>query len=55
MTKDFKKILKIFLDNSVLLVTYEILSHYPKIDSHYWLQEDVHGITDKFFREKFMV
>ena len=47
MTQDFKKFLEFFLGISVLLVTFEILSHYP-IDSSYWLQEDVQWITDKF-------
>ena len=55
MTQDFIKFKKIFLDISVLLVTFEILSHCPKIDSSYWLQEDVQRIKDKFFREKLMV
>ena len=55
MTQDFKKFKKIFLDISVLLVTFEILSFYPKINSSYRLQEDVQWITDEFFREMFMV
>ena len=37
MTQDFKQIKKIFLDIFVFLATFEILSHYPKIDSSYWL------------------
>ena len=55
MTQDFKKFYNFFLDISVLLVTFEILSHYPKIDSSYWLQDNVQWITDNFFREKLMV
>ena len=54
MTQDFKKFQKFFLDISVFLVTFEILSNYP-IDSSYWLQEDVQWITDKIFGEKLMV
>ena len=46
MTQDFK----FFLDISVLLVTFEILSHYLT-DSSYWLQENVQWITDNIFRE----
>ena len=54
MAQDFKK-LKKFLDFFVLLVTFEILSHYPNIDISHWLKEDVQWITDKIFIEKFMV
>ena len=50
----FQKVLKFFLDICVLLVTFEILSHYPKTDSSYWLKEEVEWITDKLFREKLM-
>ena len=39
------------MDISVLLVTFEILSQCLKIDSSYWLQEDVQWITDKFFEK----
>ena len=55
MTQDFKKFLKKFLDIFVLLVTFEILPHYPKIDSSHWLNKDVQWITDNNFIEKFMV
>ena len=51
MTKDFKKKIDIF----VLLVTFEILSHYPNIDISHWLKEDIQWITDGFFFEKYMV
>ena len=51
----FQKVLKFFLHISELLVTFETLPHYPKIDSSYWLKEDVQWIPDKFFREKLMV
>ena len=54
MTQDFKK-LKKKLDIFVLLVTFEILSHYPNIDISHWLAEDVQWIADKNFIEKFMV
>ena len=47
MTQDFKKF---FSDIYVLLVTFEILSFYPKTDSPYWLHKNVQWITDKFFR-----
>ena len=40
MTQDFKE-LKKKLDTFVLLATFEILSHYPKIDSSQWLKEDM--------------
>ena len=43
-----------FLDIFVLLVTFEILSHYPNIDSSHWLRNDVQWITDEVFREKFL-
>ena len=48
MTQDFKKLKKI-LDIIVLLVTFEILSHYPNIDISHWLTEDVHWMTNKNF------
>ena len=63
MTQDFKKLKKKFCkknfvklkkkDIFVLLVTFEILSHYPNIDSSHWLKEDVQLITDKIFLKKF--
>ena len=31
------------------LVAFEILSHYPNIDSSYWPKENVQGIIDKVF------
>ena len=40
MTQDLKE-LKKFLDIFVLLVTFEILSHYPNIGSSHYLKEDV--------------
>ena len=49
MTQDFKKLKKKFLNIFVLLVTFEILSHYPNINSSYWLKEDVQWVTDKNF------
>ena len=45
----FQKIKKKILDIFVLLVTFEILSQYPIIDSSHWLKEDVQWITDKIF------
>ena len=50
MTQDF-----IFLDIFISLVTFEVLSHYPNIDSSHWLKEAVQWITDKDFIVKFMV
>ena len=44
-----------YLDIFVLLVPLEIVSHYPDIDSIYWLREDAQWIMDKFFRDKLMV
>ena len=40
------------MDFFVLLVTFEILSHYPNIDSLLWLNEDVQWITDRNFWKK---
>ena len=37
LQKNFRKFLEIF----VLLDTFEILSHYPNIDSSHWLKEHV--------------
>ena len=54
MTQDFKNFKKI-LDIFVLLVTFEILSHYPNIDISHWLTEDVQWITDKKLIEIFVV
>ena len=50
------KISKIFrfLDIFILLVTFELLSHYPIIASANWLERDVHSHTDKIYREKLM-
>ena len=39
----------------VLLVTFELISHYPNIDSSHWLRKYVQLITDKFFREMRMI
>ena len=46
MTQDFRKFKK-KLDIFVLLVTFEILSHYPNIDSSHWHKESVQWITEK--------
>ena len=43
----------LFLDIFVLLVTFEMLSHYPNIDSSPWLRIDVQWITDEVFAEIF--
>ena len=51
MTLDLKKK---NLDIFVSLVTFEILSHYPNIDSSYWLKEAFQWIIDKDFIEKIM-
>ena len=48
LTQDLKNLKKI-LDIFVLLVTFEILSHYPNIDSSNWLREDVQWNRDKNF------
>ena len=52
MPHDFKKL---FLDISVLMVPFEILSCYPNNDSSHWLREDGQWILDKVFRETLMV
>ena len=61
MTHDFN-FLKFFMDIFLLLVTFELLSHYlniihiiQKLFESHWLQEDVQLIADKVFREKLMV
>ena len=54
MTQDFKKSKK-KLGGFVLLVTFEVLSHYPKNDSSHWLKEDAQWLTDRIFLDKFMV
>ena len=38
----------------VILVPFEILSHYPKIDISNLLKENVQLIREKIFREKFI-
>ena len=48
MTQDFKK-LKKNLVIFALLVTFEILSHYPNIGSSHFPTEDVEWVTDKNF------
>ena len=53
MTQDLN-FFKIFLDIFVILVTFELISHYPKIDSSYWLIKYVLWITDKVSSEKFL-
>ena len=35
-----------------ILVPFEILSHYPNIDSSHWPREHVQWNVDKVFREK---
>ena len=45
----------IFVIIFVLLVTFELISHYPNIDSSHWLTHYIELITDKVFREKLMV
>ena len=50
MSLDLKKNSTI-LDIFVLLVPFEILSHYLKIDSSHWLRKEVQWILDKAFRE----
>ena len=52
--QDFK-IFYNFMDIFVLLVTFEILSHFPIIDSSHWLKEHVQWITDRIFRKKLLV
>ena len=59
-TQDFKNLKK--MDIFVLLVTFELLSHYPNmihiiqiLVSSHWLRKNIQWITDKVFREKLMV
>ena len=49
--QNFKKKIGIL----VIFVPFEILSHYPYIDSSHWRREDVQWIIDKVFRETLMV
>ena len=42
------------MDIFILLVTFELLSHYSMIDSSHWLEKNVQWITDEVFREKLM-
>ena len=49
--RNWKKILNIL----VLLVSLEILLHYPDIDVSNWFRGDVQWIMDKVFREKLIV
>ena len=53
MTPD-QNFFKIFLVTFVLLVTFELISHYPNIDSSHSLRKYVQWIIGKSFREKFM-
>ena len=39
----------------VLLVTFELLSHYPNNASSHWLKKYFQWINDKVFGEKLMV
>ena len=55
MTQDLNIFLKFFWFFFVLLVTSELISHYPKIDSSQWLKKYVQWISDKVFREKLML
>ena len=50
----FQEILFRFLDIFVLLVAFELLSHYPNIDNSHWLRNDVQWIRDEVFRETFL-
>ena len=39
----------------IILGPFELVLHYPIIDSSHWLKEEIHLIIDKFFREKSLV
>ena len=52
MTEDLKFF---FVVVFVLLVTFELLSHYPNIDSSNLIKQNVQWIPDKIFREKLLV
>ena len=45
-------IFKIFGFFLVILVPFEIVLHYPNIDSSHWLSEDVQWIVEKFSEKK---
>ena len=53
MTQDFKGF-QFFWTFPHYWLLLKFLSHYPKIDSSYWLKEDVQWITGKIFGEKFL-
>ena len=54
MTQDFKRLKKNF-GFFRIIGYFEILSHYPNIDSSHSLKEDGNSLTDKYFIDKFMV
>ena len=54
MTRDLNFFL-IFVVIFVLLVTFELISHYPNVDSSHCFRKYVQWITAKIFREKLMV
>ena len=54
MTQDVKNISN-FLDNFVVLVIFELISHYPKIDNAQWLTREMQRTMDRVFWEKLMV
>ena len=55
MQQDFKIFQKLYLDNFIILVPLEILSHYPDIDVSFWVRENFQWVMDKISREKLMV
>ena len=54
MPQDFKNNFKT-IGFFVFLNPFEILSHYPNLDSSRWFWEDVQWIIDEIFEEKIIV
>ena len=55
MTGDWTPIISKKLRIFLVLVPFEILSHYVRVGSPLWLNKDLQCILDKVFREKNMV
>ena len=55
MPPDLKKKTLEFADTFVFLNPFEILSHYPNLDSSRWFREDFQWIIEKIFREQLIL
>ena len=52
---NFHHFLKMFGYFFIIVVSFENLSHYSKINSFHWLREDIQMIIDKRSREKLTI